>query len=351
MKKIVIFCHMISSGIVFSQVGVNTTSPQTTLDLRGKNHLGPVTPTDGLLVPRVNDLSVSGTVNGQLVYLIQNSGSFAKGFHYWNGTAWIPFIASGSYDSSVDAWVDNPAYSRIELGTKSDGSPRATGTEFVAEDNGNIGIGTATPHPAAAVDITSNTKGLKLPYVSLQSRTDLTTVLNPADGLMVYNPGTGTTLASGIYIFDWPSQTWGQLQKFSATSGSNINKIIYYANAGVESKTVTIGNYQFRINSSNIIQMAHSKSTAAAEVLSIIDNVFTSPDTFWYSAPKNLSLAEGNTTWSANTTASISAALDAGRVITIYFTDSSENRFYRVVFFRGTNVNGLSPFTILAEQF
>ncbi|WP_139326107.1 hypothetical protein [Chryseobacterium gambrini] len=72
----------------FSQMGINTPTPETTLDIRGTNHLGAVTAKDGILVPRVNDLTVNGTVNGQLVYLIADAGSFSKGFYYWNGSIW-----------------------------------------------------------------------------------------------------------------------------------------------------------------------------------------------------------------------------------------------------------------------
>lgn len=72
----------------FSQVGINTTEPSTTLDVRATNHNGAVTATDGLLVPRVNDLTVNGSVNGQLVYLITTSNSLVQGFYYWNGSNW-----------------------------------------------------------------------------------------------------------------------------------------------------------------------------------------------------------------------------------------------------------------------
>lgn len=49
-------------------------------------------------------------------------------------------------DLTKDAWIDNAAATRVELGTKSDGTTaRTAGTEFVALDNGRVGIGTTTP--------------------------------------------------------------------------------------------------------------------------------------------------------------------------------------------------------------
>lgn len=133
--------------VVFSQIGVNTATPEATFDIRAKNHLGAVTSKDGLLVPRVNSLGVPGSVNGQLVYLIADSGSQLKGFYYWNNTAWTPFGgASGAGDPTVDAWVNNPANTRVELGTLSDGTTtRPAGTQVIINDAGNMGIGTSAP--------------------------------------------------------------------------------------------------------------------------------------------------------------------------------------------------------------
>ncbi|MCB9202125.1 MAG: hypothetical protein H6604_03620 [Flavobacteriales bacterium] len=82
----------------YAQVGVGTDTPESTLDVRATNHLGAVTGTDGVLAPRVNDLTTAGTVNGQLVYLIADVASFTKGFHYWNGSAWTP-ISEGDGDA------------------------------------------------------------------------------------------------------------------------------------------------------------------------------------------------------------------------------------------------------------
>ncbi len=79
---------------IYSQVGINTTLPTTTLDIRGTNHEGAVTGQDGITVPRVNALGTSGTTQGQLVFLIQDDSTngFTKGFHYWDtvDSLWKP---------------------------------------------------------------------------------------------------------------------------------------------------------------------------------------------------------------------------------------------------------------------
>ena len=88
---IYLFIFAINNNVT-AQVGIGTTSPETTLDIRGTNHLGGVDATDGILVPRVNDLSTAGTINGQLVYLIANNGVYIAGFHYWNGSQWTALV-------------------------------------------------------------------------------------------------------------------------------------------------------------------------------------------------------------------------------------------------------------------
>lgn len=87
------FCFF-SEG--YSQVGINTDDPQTTLDIRGVNHNGAVTANDGVLVPRVNSLATAGSQNGQLVFLIADVGGKKKGFYFWNGTNWSPFSKNSS---------------------------------------------------------------------------------------------------------------------------------------------------------------------------------------------------------------------------------------------------------------
>lgn len=50
-----------------------------------------------------------------------------------------------------------------------------------------VGIGTANPHPSAALELSSPNKGLILPHAALISKTDITTIPNPTAGLVIYN--------------------------------------------------------------------------------------------------------------------------------------------------------------------
>lgn len=52
MKAKFLLLTFLISGKILSQVGINTPTPEATLDVRAKNHLGTVSTKDGLLVPQ-----------------------------------------------------------------------------------------------------------------------------------------------------------------------------------------------------------------------------------------------------------------------------------------------------------
>ena len=70
-----------------AQVGINTETPATTLDVVGANTGGALDAADGVTVPRVStDMSTTataGTTNGQMVYSTADNN-----FYYWDGAAW-----------------------------------------------------------------------------------------------------------------------------------------------------------------------------------------------------------------------------------------------------------------------
>jgi len=227
MKKYFLLGVLLISSIGYSQIGISTSTPDATLDIRAKNHNGTVTAKDGVLVPRVNSLAVNGSVNGQLVYLITDAGSFTQGFYYWNGSAWTGFSGTGtpvgSGDTTNDAFTNNSANTRVELGSKSDGvTARTAGTEFVIKDNGSVGIGTSAPVASAILDIsTVNNKGVLLPKVALTGTKDATTIASPATGLLVYNTaiaGTAPNDVSPGYYY-WDGAKWAKLA--ASTSGTS----------------------------------------------------------------------------------------------------------------------------------
>ncbi|ANF52900.1 hypothetical protein A0O34_21295 [Chryseobacterium glaciei] len=77
--------------------------------------------------------------------------------------------------------------------------------------HGQVGVGTASPYPSAVLDLNSSKKGLLLPRIALTSTADITTVSNPAKGLLVYatqNAGTGITAIQKDTLYKFDGTNW-----------------------------------------------------------------------------------------------------------------------------------------------
>ena len=70
------------------------------------------------------------------------------------------------------------------------------------------GIGTTSPHPSAKLEVASDRQGFLPPRVTLTSTTDVTTIPNPAVGLLVYNNGT-VPIKAGYYY--WTGSNWATI--------------------------------------------------------------------------------------------------------------------------------------------
>ncbi len=104
-------------------IGLGTTAPNEKLEVNGK--------------VRVSDLTGADLATDVIVTADATTGELKEA-----GT--LAAVIAASADATTDAWVD--AAGRVELGTQSDGSTaRPAGTEFVALDNGDVGIGTTAP--------------------------------------------------------------------------------------------------------------------------------------------------------------------------------------------------------------
>ena len=131
-----------------SHTGINTHEPQSSLDVRAENHLGPVSERHRVLVPRVTNLSTSGLNNGQLVFLnaswVNTLGTastaddvtFNSGFYYWNtaGTIWSPV------DTDVSEWT----YDAVNARTTAN-RPNAAGKNIVVTDDAAIYVNSDQP--------------------------------------------------------------------------------------------------------------------------------------------------------------------------------------------------------------
>src|SRR6476620_833221 len=94
MKKLLLYSALILiSNNIFSQVGINTTTPDAQLDIRSTNQAAPSN-TDGILIPKIDAFPATNPTasqNGMMVFLSTAVGSKPVGFYYWDdpSSTWI----------------------------------------------------------------------------------------------------------------------------------------------------------------------------------------------------------------------------------------------------------------------
>ncbi|SEM77080.1 hypothetical protein SAMN05421856_106210 [Chryseobacterium taichungense] len=161
MKQLFTTAGVLFSMTVFAQVGINNTSPKATLDITAKTT---GSKPEGLIVPQLTGDQIRAASTGSTpVYGSAQKGLIlfasaadtapagatanitAPGYYYFDGSVWQKILGSSSGDTTNDAFVNDTSNSMVKIGTKSDGTARATGTDFVVTDNGSVGIGTASP--------------------------------------------------------------------------------------------------------------------------------------------------------------------------------------------------------------
>ncbi|SMP03634.1 hypothetical protein [Chryseobacterium profundimaris] len=170
-------------------------------------------------------------------------------------------------DTTNDAWINEASTNAVKLGTKSDGTARAAGADFVAKDDGSVGIGTNLPK--ATLDVTANTRDGSKPEGFIAPRLTGDEIKAgdpqydiPQTGTIVYatsaptNPKTFKTSGiteAGYYYFDgavWKSLGMGNTNIPSVVADCNMNGFTgSYTNGtamtAANKFTVTITNNSF----------------------------------------------------------------------------------------------------------
>ena len=161
----------------FGQVGINTKSPNASLEIK-KSSTNSNTYKDGFLPPKLSkqdlalkNLNTYGNPQiGTIVYvsditftagsqpsLSQVSNINIVGYYYFDGNLWQKLPGTTGGDNTNDSWVNNATNSRVELSTNSNGTTsRDAGTEVVITDAGNLGVGVVSPTNKLHVKSTNN---------------------------------------------------------------------------------------------------------------------------------------------------------------------------------------------------
>ena len=175
-KNIILLSFMMISSYAFSQVGVNTTAPAATLDIKAKN--ATASAVDGLLIPRVDRLraqSMTGVPVSTLIYVTSvltgsstGTNIDAPGYYYFDESSTWTKLKTPAGNSSTDSNIYNndgtlqsnrtvaqAARTLAFTGTAANAFSVDGNTLSVDAANNRIGIGTITP--SAPLEINSGT--------------------------------------------------------------------------------------------------------------------------------------------------------------------------------------------------
>lgn len=116
-KKYIILAIILFTNLAFSQVGINTSTPDdsSVLDITSTNN------DKGLYIPRVsltslnsNTTPINNPATGLMVYNIGTN--HPVGIYYWTGTQWLKFNVGGDFDEVLSI-VNNNGVSKLVTST------------------------------------------------------------------------------------------------------------------------------------------------------------------------------------------------------------------------------------------
>jgi uncharacterized protein (TIGR02145 family) len=193
-QKLVLSILLASGALTLqAQQGFGTNAPDKSavVDMTAANK--------GVLLPRValtatnSAAPITSPATNLLVVNTATAGTapndVTPGFYCWNGTAWLRLYIKNENAGLAWKLTGNTG---TTAGTNFVGTTDARDLSFKTNAAvrmrvtaaGNVGIGTAAPTASAALDVNSTTGGLLVPRMN---STQLNAIVNPAEGLMVYN--------------------------------------------------------------------------------------------------------------------------------------------------------------------
>lgn len=195
-----------------------------------------------------------------------------------------------------------------------------------------VGIGISNPDPSSILHLESSNKGFLPPKVVLHSETDNVAVLNPANGLLVYNTSANLS-GPGLYYNDGTSSSpiWSKFQAQNSSTGLTTGKVKYSGKPNI-TKIVSVGNLQFRINMIGTVRSLEMRmlTPPTAPVLYYTDRIS------WFGG--TTTVISGNVsfttsdwlTWKQYSSAGGNLSPNATIPFLIYVSSLDDNSFYQV---------------------
>lgn len=316
------------------QVGINTSTPDnnSVLDI--------VSSTKGVLVPRFNQtqantLAALTPVDGMLIY---NSTlqciQIYKRTSPTAGTFDCLVVTSGT-DTTNDAWVNDNSNGQVILGTQSDGiTTRPAGTEFVAKNNGNVGLGTSSP--TANFHVNNNTTAAYLRIANFYAPSNTT-----SGNASVISLGTAAS-----------SKNEAQLRYVHQASGDDNNRFDIGWNNVVAPSISILANGNVGIGETAPSARLEVNGNVEIQTVNGVSNDNPYKPLVWNTTTKRVEATPSNGTYINKTTASIAAAGNSGTIYTfdsgtayevkVYYETPCSGMFYNKFFVVAANLNNNS---------
>jgi len=81
------------SNSAMGQIGISTDNPKSTLDVAANSFTNPSN-NSGVIIPRVTSLNTNDAKEKGLLVFLNSAITNQRGFYWWNGTEWKPFLAA-----------------------------------------------------------------------------------------------------------------------------------------------------------------------------------------------------------------------------------------------------------------
>lgn len=249
LKILVLIALLSNQKIVYSQVGINTTTPDPSAALD-------IFSTDkGVLIPKLTQNEKDAIANpavGLLIFQIDNT----SGFYYYTGTSWITFGGTG-WNLQGQAGTDSTS-NFIGTTDNQSFSIRTNDTEAIrATPAGNVGIN--EPNPSATLHITGNS-----PVLTYQdgNETANAVLLSDAFGNANWQLVTPPSGADDDWRFESGSDILSPIFHLSGgvvigRTGTTIRNLDI-DNGSVEGTTFGIGDIEFVRDGNNETQISHT---------------------------------------------------------------------------------------------
>ena len=239
-----ILMTVLAIGLLNAQVGINTTNPQSQLDIRSSNQASPAN-TDGILVPKVDNFpstNPTASQDGMLVFAT-GSGTPTKGFYYWDQTT-STWVALGGVTGDADWYAESTT------------SP-PTGVNDDIYTLGNVAIGrTAANYPLHIDKSDATQQAIRVNYSGANNGAKIGLYHNDQNsgngahyGIYSRLIGSGIGTKIGVYnqITGTASQSYYAVQNIIASSGTGIRYGTFQQISGT-GNGIHYGNYNSLIS-------------------------------------------------------------------------------------------------------